>query len=223
MERTHTDREIAAMHKAGDIVNWHAACELAVLEDQAIARQAQPAAPDWHKKLEALKGGDSQRQATPSAAPATAAVVLSPEQTAALAEFDAAAERHDFAYMMEMTQRDGFARVMGKSAQQKAEKYRAAKDPLFQIALQHEADHLLSRINSAYVASLWKRIKELEDRPGMRYRGTWSMDAQHNEGDTVTDHGSAWFCLKSTRSRPGDDPDSWQLMVKRGADGKDAR
>jgi|GEM_PF-1806434 len=69
---------------------------------------------------------------------------------------------------------------------------------------------------------LLERIEALEALPTLRYRGTWAPDTQHNEGDIVTDHGSAWHCNRSTRSRPGQS-DDWTLMVKKGAPGKDAK
>jgi hypothetical protein len=55
----------------------------------------------------------------------------------------------------------------------------------------------------------------------IKYRGIWNADNQYNEGDFVTDKGSMWCCLASTRLRPGSNQD-WQLAVKRGRDAKGA-
>ena len=55
-----------------------------------------------------------------------------------------------------------------------------------------------------------------------KYRGIWNADNQYNEGDVATHDGSAFIAKKSTRDKPGTN-DSWQLMVKRGRDSKDAR
>src|SRR5688500_6644692 len=67
--------------------------------------------------------------------------------------------------------------------------------------------------------ALVKRLRALEERPTLRYRGTWNPETQSNEGDVLTFQGSAWFCNRATRSRPGTN-DDFTLMVKRG---KDAR
>lgn len=58
--------------------------------------------------------------------------------------------------------------------------------------------------------------------PVMVYRGIWREGA-HEEGDVVTLGGSAWYCEKNTTEKPGGGPETgWRLMVKRGADGRDA-
>jgi HK97 family phage prohead protease len=70
-------------------------------------------------------------------------------------------------------------------------------------------------------SDLAARVAALEVRgPGMTYRGVWNADQQFNEGDVVTDHGSAHYCLRSTRDRPPSH--DWQLCVKRGDRAKDA-
>ena len=65
---------------------------------------------------------------------------------------------------------------------------------------------------------LHDRIKALEARPTLRYAGTWNPDTQFNQDDVATDHGSAWHCERSTRSRPPSK--DWALMVKRGRDSR---
>lgn len=54
------------------------------------------------------------------------------------------------------------------------------------------------------------------------YRGTFKAGADYNRGDVVTDRGSAWHANTATRFRPGDSPD-WQMMVRRGDRGHDAK
>lgn len=69
------------------------------------------------------------------------------------------------------------------------------------------------------VTTLQERIRQLEDRPTLKYAGLWNEHQQFNEGEFVTDHGSLWFCKATTRTRPGASKD-WQLAVKRGRDAK---
>lgn len=66
---------------------------------------------------------------------------------------------------------------------------------------------------------LTPRLREIADR-GLLYRGIWK-DGPHIAGDVCTRGGSAWHCQRDTSGMPGDSPD-WVLMVKKGADGKDA-
>jgi len=77
-----------------------------------------------------------------------------------------------------------------------------------------------SGIFAAHIArrkKLETRIAAIEDRPIMRYRGTWSSDVQCNAGDFITHDGSIWYCRESTRDRPGTS-DAFQLAVKHGRD-----
>ena len=53
------------------------------------------------------------------------------------------------------------------------------------------------------------------------YQGTWRWGETHKRGALVTDSGSLWMCGQDTEARPGKSQD-WQLIVKRGRDGKDA-
>jgi hypothetical protein len=55
-----------------------------------------------------------------------------------------------------------------------------------------------------------------------QYLGVHVTGKTYEIGDLVTDHGSLFYCVRTTTSRPATSPD-WQLMVKRGQDGKDAR
>jgi hypothetical protein len=70
------------------------------------------------------------------------------------------------------------------------------------------------------------RVKALEAKPAMEYRGTWTAEQTYSPGDCVTDHGSIWHCHRQATSaaqRPGTSPPHWQLACKKGADGKDLR
>jgi len=61
-----------------------------------------------------------------------------------------------------------------------------------------------------------------QDGKGFTYTGTYVAGKTYDVGDTVTDHGSLFYCGRTTTARPGASGD-WQLMVKRGQDGKGAR
>lgn len=56
------------------------------------------------------------------------------------------------------------------------------------------------------------------------YRGVWQPSAfdPYARGSAVTFDGSLWVARTETRAKPGTG-DDWQLAVKRGHDGKDAR
>jgi len=54
------------------------------------------------------------------------------------------------------------------------------------------------------------------------YLGVYVSGKTYDVGDLVTDHGSLFYCARTTVGRPSQSPD-WKLMVKRGQDGKDAR
>ena len=84
----------------------------------------------------------------------------------------------------------------------------------------------LGRMTKQYVADaigpLERRIAELEQRPSLKYQGVWRSDVQYAGGDTVSHGGGMWVAMGATKARPGDGR-SWQLAVKAGRDGKDAR
>jgi hypothetical protein len=78
---------------------------------------------------------------------------------------------------------------------------------------------------AARLKAVEARIAELEQqqRKGMCYRGVWRAEAVYRKGEWVTRDGSMWHAQQDTTpgDRPGDTP-SWQLVVKRGRDGRDA-
>lgn len=86
----------------------------------------------------------------------------------------------------------------------------------------------------AALAPLLKRIEALErENAELRaagtktladfYAGTWQPTAfnPYGRGTAVTHDGSLWLARAETRAKPGT-TDDWQLITKRGRDGKDA-
>jgi hypothetical protein len=71
------------------------------------------------------------------------------------------------------------------------------------------------------VKPLEQRIRELEQRPGLKYVGVYSEATQYNPGEFATWDGSLWHCNASTRTKPGTSAD-WTLSVKRGKDARGA-
>jgi hypothetical protein len=55
--------------------------------------------------------------------------------------------------------------------------------------------------------------------PVLIYRNVYRAGEAYTPGDVVTFGNSAWTCLVSTTAKPGESKD-WQLMVRRGGDGK---
>jgi len=74
-------------------------------------------------------------------------------------------------------------------------------------------------------AVLAQKIKDLEDRPELKYHGVWVAGRTYAQNSLATRDGSLWIAKRATAAYPcgGAEPDSWQLCVKRGADGKDAK
>ncbi len=74
-------------------------------------------------------------------------------------------------------------------------------------------------------AELEARVAAVEER-GLKYLGTYQRASDgYKRGSVVTFAGSAWVALKDVPgdTAPGVDPACWQLMVKAGKDGRDAR
>jgi hypothetical protein len=73
------------------------------------------------------------------------------------------------------------------------------------------------------IPSTAARLDKLEARPELKYCGVWVAGKTYQENMLVTHSGSLWIAKKSTAAYPGGgaEPDSWQLCVKRGRDGKD--
>jgi len=60
------------------------------------------------------------------------------------------------------------------------------------------------------------------DGKSLNYVGVYVAGKTYDAGDLATDDGSVFYCARMTSARPGTSHD-WQLMVKRGKDGKSAR
>lgn len=68
------------------------------------------------------------------------------------------------------------------------------------------------------------KVKEFTVQlPAVIYRGVFTEGKTYEVGDVTTWGGSAWHCQKATMSKPGEGSDGWQLMTKRGRDGKDGQ
>jgi hypothetical protein len=83
--------------------------------------------------------------------------------------------------------------------------------------------HLNMRI-AARFDELEARIKELEDRPSLKWVGTWDGERKepYEVQNVVTRSGSMWICKTPTLACPGTSTD-WQLCVKRGDQPKEPR
>ncbi|MHC2373367.1 chitodextrinase [Bradyrhizobium diazoefficiens] len=69
----------------------------------------------------------------------------------------------------------------------------------------------------AVITPLKERIKELESRPTLCYRGIWDASRTYQPGSFVTHSGSVWHAdVQSTGIRPGEGG-FWKLAVKRGS------
>ena len=72
--------------------------------------------------------------------------------------------------------------------------------------------------------ALERRIAALESRPTLEYVGTWKAGADYQVGNFVTHRGSLWHCKTNFgKAEPGTESVCWQLVCKRGADGRDPR
>jgi hypothetical protein len=72
------------------------------------------------------------------------------------------------------------------------------------------------------IAELKKRLPVLEARPELKYCGTFGDREHYAVGNLTTSGGSLWYChTANVGIRPGTS-NHWQLVAKRGKDGKDA-
>ncbi|MCK1517276.1 hypothetical protein IVB22_33190 [Bradyrhizobium sp. 190] len=70
------------------------------------------------------------------------------------------------------------------------------------------------------LADLQNRVKELEERPALKYAGIWNSDAIYRTGMFVTDGGSLWHAQRaSVNERPGSS-DAFVLAAKKGRDAR---
>jgi len=77
---------------------------------------------------------------------------------------------------------------------------------------------------AALEARLARAEAALEQRAAsLKYLGTFKLGAVYTEGSFVTLGGSVWHVNKTTREKPGDGNQDWQLAVKHGERGRDAK
>jgi len=154
----------------------------------------------------------------PSAAPAPAPPKPRPElkttaaeRAKALANFDAAAKAHDYGRMIEISESD----VFFEAVLERARECKAQGLGLVHAFVEVESLMVIARIHRARIGALEARIKALEERPTVKYRGVFDGVSEYRSGDAVTHRGTLWFCSQDTKGRPGE-ADSWRLMVKEG-------
>lgn len=75
----------------------------------------------------------------------------------------------------------------------------------------------------ARIEVLERGLTDIRRQPTLEYTGTWQEGTTYERGQMVTHQGSVWYCKRPAATRPNEDPERWQLMVKRGRDGRDAR
>lgn len=70
-------------------------------------------------------------------------------------------------------------------------------------------------------ARIEARFRDLQARTlADLYRGVWKAGESYRRGDTVTWGGSLFLALSNTRAKP-ESTEDWQLITKRGRDGRD--
>jgi hypothetical protein len=79
------------------------------------------------------------------------------------------------------------------------------------------AKELVGFIRQQVAAEVEKQLAE------HRYRGTWQASEKYRKHNRVTYDGSEWCCLRDVEGeRPGQSM-CWQMSVRKGRDGKDAK
>ncbi|TIL82790.1 MAG: hypothetical protein E5Y89_03630, partial [Mesorhizobium sp.] len=77
---------------------------------------------------------------------------------------------------------------------------------------------------SARCKALEARLAEVEGH-GIKFAGSYQRANSYERGAVVSFNGSAWVALKQAEAgmQPAGNHDIWQLLVKRGSDGRDAQ
>ena len=74
---------------------------------------------------------------------------------------------------------------------------------------------------TACVRELQTAVKDLSNRPSLKYVGVWNQEKVYGAGNFVTDSGSVFHAQRaSVGERPGSGGDAWVLAVKKGKDAK---
>lgn len=108
-------------------------------------------------------------------------------------------------------------------AMQKANVDAAAKVSI-ELLMDVAGEHLgVQHWMTARIAELEDRINEIE-ATGIKYVGTYQRASSYKRGSVVSHSGSSWVAIKDVGEgvAPIEGHDMWQLMVKKGRDGKDA-
>jgi hypothetical protein len=79
--------------------------------------------------------------------------------------------------------------------------------------------HMLKEADDK-IAALSRRVREIEETGGIKHRGPWKEGCIYNKGEWITHQGSLWLAKEANAARPGGDHGVWQLIVKRGRDGR---
>jgi hypothetical protein len=64
-----------------------------------------------------------------------------------------------------------------------------------------------------------RRLEQVEQRPGLAYKGVWPGDTTYQKGDVVSRSGGMWHCNQTTHEPPGNGHAAWTLCVKSGERG----
>ena len=99
---------------------------------------------------------------------------------------------------------------------------RSAPDAVTRAALDKRLNAICGNILSVCEKFL-RRIEALEAKSMGQYLGPWQKGTSYEPGNFCTSSGSLWHCRLATGTRPGTCPEAWQLVAKRGWDGRDAR
>jgi hypothetical protein len=71
-------------------------------------------------------------------------------------------------------------------------------------------------VRDARLDALEAQVKELQQRPALRYMGTYAENLRYTAGTLVTRSGSLWLAETDTDATPGSGASGWKLIVKRG-------
>jgi hypothetical protein len=87
----------------------------------------------------------------------------------------------------------------------------------------HDGLRATSAPLEARLAALEARVIAAEKQATqMCYTGVWKPGREYQRGNFSTHDGSIFYCWRDTRDEPSKS-DAWQLAVKHGRPGKDAR
>lgn len=116
---------------------------------------------------------------------------------------------------------EAFSKAIRADAKVFAAEHRGA-DALTLAVMGLKSARLRSQVLEAHVRDLAARVAALEAFP-MKYVGVYQSGRSHKKNEVATFAGGLWICrADETKAKPGDGPD-WQMCVKAGRDGRDAR